>query len=863
MSKGKSPLQALDSDVNKTTEDGDSQLFRPEDYTGHKLGFDPFAPVDLTAADLHQQCKLVRDLRQVKTGKNLRACECCGLPLVRNKQDAPMMPLWTSVKSLEDLGPGMPQYFWLVKYLMLVMLVTCALAGIPPLIEFSTADHYSDWDQNENWAIVISAGNKGDRRIREDIIPLWQSILHIVAMALILLSYLFVRRWLNRQEDIIDADTITASDYTVWIKGLPKEYKNEELISYLERAGRADGKPCSVVKINVPIDIREFVAAVRDVNSIKRKLLQLDRQGTRSTCCAGAPTTKDQLESQMVDALSKVSSIEALYSAQDTACRRLPMAFVTLKTQDDAAFVCDNLGTNFIQRFFQRVCGHGSFESEEFQGKRIHGVRPPDPSDIIWENLSVRLVSRLKNMAVTSAVTLVMLGLCGGMIYGCSYYKRQLYEDNKNKTSTLSADRLRYLVTSILPAVGVILINFVLSRCIRLFSLYEKPHTSTQYNSSVALKLVLAMCINTALIAILVDYDRDDGWFTPGGLVVQMTYIYISNAVVTPLFYILSPMYLLRVVRRCRIRRAPGQFFQGDANAVFEGPPVDLAQRYANVLKTLIISFAYAPIVPIGLLIGLIALVIEYWVDKTLLLRRHARPQRISGDLNRSMIRILPWAVVVYAVMLFVFMEQLNPDYSGAAFVWMWITLAIALFPTSSFRICCKRQWDGNAVRAGDTKEFEEVALELIEDFDRMNPVTQREGWGAYLKLVEKKKLLDQKIQQAWVKRLGEGTGLLGNYAQQGYGGWQGPGMWNRVNPLQQFQAQLMQRIVHPAIGAIVQAPVSYQATRDQNDTNPSGVNRWLRGTQLQPPPPANYQGWVSPQPSFPSAPAYRPQYYR
>lgn len=78
----KRELQSFpDSDHNKTTEAGD---FRPSqaDYTGHKLGFDPFAPADISLAELHQQCKLVRDLRDLKESKYQRACECCGLPLV-------------------------------------------------------------------------------------------------------------------------------------------------------------------------------------------------------------------------------------------------------------------------------------------------------------------------------------------------------------------------------------------------------------------------------------------------------------------------------------------------------------------------------------------------------------------------------------------------------------------------------------------------------------------------------------------------------------------------------------------------------------------------------------------------------------
>ena len=81
----KTEIQSFhDSEHNQTTEVGDFHPSQADDYTGHKLGFDPFAPADICSAELHQQCKLVRNLRELKGSKYQRACECCGLPLVRD-----------------------------------------------------------------------------------------------------------------------------------------------------------------------------------------------------------------------------------------------------------------------------------------------------------------------------------------------------------------------------------------------------------------------------------------------------------------------------------------------------------------------------------------------------------------------------------------------------------------------------------------------------------------------------------------------------------------------------------------------------------------------------------------------------------
>ena len=96
-----------------------------EDLMGFKLGFDPLKSAALIDAEMHRECKRVRNLSEMEQTKHNRACDCCGLPL-----DAPLFPLCTPVLSLKDLGPGFPQYYWYVKYLFGVLFLTFVTANI-------------------------------------------------------------------------------------------------------------------------------------------------------------------------------------------------------------------------------------------------------------------------------------------------------------------------------------------------------------------------------------------------------------------------------------------------------------------------------------------------------------------------------------------------------------------------------------------------------------------------------------------------------------------------------------------------------------------------------------------------------------
>ena len=66
--------------------------------------------------------------------------------------------------------------------------------------------------------------------------------------------------------------------------------------------------------------------------------------------------------------------------------------------------------------------------------------------------------------------------------------------------------------------------------------------------------------------------------------------------------------------------------------SLFEGHPVDMALRYANVVKLMFFTAAVSPILPVGLPMSFLGLLILYWVDKYLLLRRYTCKNYLDDD---------------------------------------------------------------------------------------------------------------------------------------------------------------------------------------------------------------------------------------
>ena len=77
-------------------------------------------------------------------------------------------------------------------------------------------------------------------------------------------------------------------------------------------------------------------------------------------------------------------------------------------------------------------------------------------------------------------------------------------------------------------------------------------------------------------------------------------------------------------------------------------------------MKTIFLSAFYSYLLPHGLFIGVLALVISYWVDKWALIYRYARPQQqLGGELAHSMRNMLELTMPIACTGAFLFEQDL------------------------------------------------------------------------------------------------------------------------------------------------------------------------------------------------------------
>jgi hypothetical protein len=708
--------------------------------------FDPFKKADFNEAENHRRAKLIHKLEGRDLSKCQR-CTCCGLPI-----DAQNFRGCDPIIDLKELGPGFPQYFYVVKYIGAVLIMCMIIAGFACWIDNLAADRSDDWtDESDNFTIRSSVGSQGNK---DQIMPFWHSVLHVVVMILMLISYFWLRGYLRRKDEEIDLFITTPSDYTIWVKNLPLDINEQEIKDFFSN-NTVPGTTVEIIKVNFPYDIREFVEATRERNAIKEQLAVIKEYKRENPGSTELPKKsflcfKRQMESEeslrkrkaiYTEKLNKFNNDIAPGVGRDL---QIGQAFVTYKHQGDARIAAERFGQNVIYRLLARCCSvrNRNQGSLLFKKKLITATMAPEPTDILWENLGVSKWENFKKQSITYLVSFLALCASFGMVYGCSYYQDKVQDDydDKSEDDKSAADEWKVRINSIWPSIIIVIINFMLGRAIRYFSSFEKHHTFTYYNTSVGIKLTAAQCINTALITIIVNMDWEDDWFVSGGLVVDMTFVLLSNAFVAPLLYVLSPMYIIKRIKQRKAINNP-LILQGEANLLWEEPQVDMPQRYANSFKTLIVTLSYAPILPLGILISIVGIIVQYWVDKMLLIKRHSRPARLSGALADAMVRIIPFAILIYAIMNYVFMWKLNSEDSYVAFVWMWIVVSYFVLPINMMLSCCRKK--DISLFQSNQEDFETASVDFVDDYDRCNPVTAEKAYAAYLDFLVKRNMID------------------------------------------------------------------------------------------------------------------------
>ena len=316
---------------------------------------------------------------------------------------------------------------------------------------------------------------------------------------------------------------------------------------------------------------------------------------------------KDKLETKLKTLLKKTESL--------TEENFAGVIFVTFDTIEEAEKFLKPFPKNLIMtilksiknlKYFIFYCFIDDNKRKKFFLKRNIRVNiPPEPEDIIYENLEYSFCERLARMLLIYFISLIIIFICFIIILFLNYLQinQQKGDINNKVIIKYSISIAITLIISILNSIFRALLNFLTKK--------EKQISMTNYYLSYSVKLTVFTFVTSGIIPLVSSYYYTSQ-LNYDILVTNILTIFLSNSFLTPIMWTMNFEYLYKKLKICYVERNTKYYTQKELNNLYELLDMGIAYKYSYIAKTLLMTFFYMPIFPLSVLFSLIGLIVKY-----------------------------------------------------------------------------------------------------------------------------------------------------------------------------------------------------------------------------------------------------------
>lgn len=725
-------------------------LGRRKTHEPHVVHYDPYqVPPDFEMAQGHGKAKRVYHFPTHEEFSILEReeCPCCGIP-----KDGHEIPLSAPLSQLFPLGSGYALYFKLLLYCISLLSIVFVISGFFNLVSSvvendcepaSDATPETNGQTNnicvQDYVSIFTIANKKD-----DVALLTgQMVLNLIAVIAMGIFFQYMRYQLRKMHIAADDQTVTPGDYTIMIsgKGMLEEHTDAQIKTWIEDIATEE-HPIKVVKVHRTFDVAQYI----DLKNKKDVLETLRRQVFNFE-------KKHNLEAEAKETTTELEHL------RDSGLKPTDTVLVTFDKAEQAAFVIEEYGKVRFDSWTDYVTAWFGTTSEQFRGKEVFIERAPEPTDFLWENLAVSSWDRFKKRSFTKIMTLLLIVVSFGLIILINWGQGEAREK-------LGATSHVVEVFSGSASILIVVINTVLSMVVRILTAKEMHPTYTSHFTAIAEKLCVAQFLNTALTTLtaqIILYNQFselgfiDGllavpFYGKGGMVENMFFVFISNAYLTPLLNLFDFGYFIKLYKRKKALKLgeKSTMTQKEAHTLFEESEMDLAVKNALMVKTMLLTAFFAPIIPFALIFAIIGLTFNYWVDKHLLLRRNVLPIALQNELCVNMVENIEWMGLMFGLGNLIFILGLQNAEGVSVYevvpkglVWTILGIGFVLSQIPSEALNDKFLPIADEVTEFNT--YDQVKLEFTTDYDIQNPVTSQQAIEEHQKLLDNSKHVPKK----------------------------------------------------------------------------------------------------------------------
>ena len=376
--------------------------------------------------------------------------------------------------------------------------------------------------------------------------------------------------------------------------------------------------------------------------------------------------------------------------------------------------------------------------------RNIRFERAPEPEDIIFENLEYsNSLIRVFRTLLVYFFSLILIFICFIIVTALNYLQK--YTNEKYDFHIVVA----YII-SLLISCSIQITNLIFEKILDFLTKKEKQSTTTNYYLSKSIKLTLFSFMNQGIIPLISEiYIETNGYEY---LVIYMLMIFLVNSIIIPISWTFSFSFIYNKFRIWLIEKnidpdGNHEKTQKELNELYELPSMEIEEKYSYIFKTLLISFFYIQIFPLGVVISLLGLCLGYFLEKYNFCNRYRRPEMLNDKLCKVYINNFIAALFVCGIRDYIFKSNVYETKT-------WSLINIILFGILilipyHFIINILTKYFINLRESKIHKSsLEEKYFSFFNNYERANPITKKEGISNYLKGLKQEGIITESIYQ-------------------------------------------------------------------------------------------------------------------
>ena len=595
----KSHLSAIPEDVRDNFYPSPAPNYQPEK-----------SPPDLNLAIRHGTAHRVSPLKII--AGSVEICESTGVPFSSER-----LPLFCNTEELHHLGPVFPMYFLLIKQICYIAAFLCLITGAIWTRQFSEGS-FSD--------LSSFLTNIMQNRLQ-------MFILILGSLTTIFMSFFLLYKFRRDQRQIKFAckkGHTSSSNYTIMSSGLGTAFSEQEIKTFFSECILQDYS-LNVKRVVKTYDVKQYIDEARELT-----ILLKQKQESKKTTL---------MVDQKIQTINQFFKRRKVFLSKFQIIRKNDACFITFDTRKEAKVVRRRFELSPTQRFLLSIFRPFSSELNEyfFNEKFIKIEKAPEPNEIIWENLAEIGTS----FWVHFVHVFICLMLFAVTAFGI-YYTKEI--------------QLPY--SNWIPGIIIFLTNELLSASAFWMAQQRNYQTVTEKQISLIYQISSLQFLNMILPLCLLQIVIYKQFPTIPNISSIILIIGITCFGLPLLSQLLNLKHFSRVLSRLwiRLQGLKCTLTQDQANQKFEDPELDVAILYPNILRILFFSMIGFPFCPLIILVGSIALVLSYWIDKFNLLKRSLIPSYMRSELSEAVFETLDFALVILSVSILAFILFLETN---------------------------------------------------------------------------------------------------------------------------------------------------------------------------------------------------------